>query len=597
MIPRSRGREGYAPSDLCATMPQVHATLNPSGVGGERVASGSAGVRRVGIMAAVAISLACLAVPVVRGGSPEIFVPIFLCFSAAYLVAGAIGWIVRPRNSTGPLLLAIGVFGALILLGAAPISWIGTITQLSATTATVLLFLVLLISPAGRFSTRVEAAGFIAIAATYVTVVLVRPLQGGAVSVILALMSGTLLLLTARRWLVASEPVRRSLGPIAGAGVIAASMFLLNSVSGLFGVPNEPGSAVFALDAAGRAIIPFAFLAGLLRLRMARIAVADLMTEFGRLPTPERLGPALASALKDPSLEVGYWSEAGQRYLAADGSVVRLPGEAERRAATRLEHSGSPLAVIVHDPALEEDPGLVSAVSAALRLTVENEHLAAEVERQLIEVRASRARIIEAGDAERKRVERDLHDGAQQRLVSLMLALRLARVRLGGEAEPSVLEALEQATGDARAALAELRALARGMHPAILTDAGLAAAVQSLADRSSVPISVEPGPDERFARSIEGTAYFVVSEAVANLNKHAAATSATVCISRAAGKLKIEIADDGVGDADPDRGSGLTGLADRLAAINGTLDVESPPGGGTRLTAHIPLVAPAALPG
>jgi signal transduction histidine kinase len=578
-------------------MPHVHATLSPSGVGGERVTSGSADVRRVGIAVAIAVSLACLAVPVLRGGSPEIFVPIFVCFSAAYLVAGAIGWIARPRNTTGPLLLAIGVAGALILLGAAPISWIGTITQLSATTATVLLFLVLLISPAGRFSTGVEAIGFIAIAVTYVTVVLVRPFQGAAVSVILALMSVTLLMLTARRWLVASEPVRRSLGPIAGAGVVTAAIFLLNSLSGLFGVPNEPGSAVFILDAAGRAIIPFAFLAGLLRLRMARIAVADLMAEFGRLPAPERLGSALASALKDPTLEVGYWSDARQRYVAADGSVVRLPGPGERRAATRLEHAGAPLAVIVHDPALEEDPGLVSAVSAALWLTVQNEHLTAEVERQLVEVRASRARIVEAGDAERKRVERDLHDGAQQRLVSLMLALRLARVRLGNDVDPPVLEALEQAAGDARAALAELRALARGMHPAILVEAGLAAAVQSLADRSSVPISVEPGPEERFARPIEGAVYFVVSEAVANLNKHAAATSATVRISRVAGELMVQIADNGIGDADPHRGSGLAGLVDRLAAISGTLDVDSPPGGGTRLTAHIPLPAPVPLPG
>jgi signal transduction histidine kinase len=485
----------------------------------------------------------------------------------------------------------------MILLGAAPIPWIGTVTQLSATTATVLLFLVLLISPAGRFSTRVDLVGFLAIAVTYVTVVLVRPLQGAAVPVTLALMSAALLVLTARRWLVASEPVRRSLGPVAGAGVVAASIFLINSVSGLLRVPNEPGSLVFNLDAAGRAIIPFAFLVGLLRLRMARIAVADLVTEFGRLPAPERLGPALASALKDPTLEVGYWSEARQRYVAADGSVVRVPAAGEGRAATRLEHSGTPLAVIVHDQALEEDPGLVSAVSAALRLTVENEHLTAEVERQLAEVQASRGRIVAAGDVERKRVERDLHDGAQQRLVSLMVALRLTRVRLGSEAEPSVLEALEQATDDARAALAELRALARGMHPAILTEAGLGAAIQSLADRSPVPISVEAGSDERFAREVEGAAYFVVSEAVANINKHAAATSATVRISHAASELRVEIGDDGIGDADRSRGSGLTGLADRLAAVSGTLDVESPPGGGTRLTAHIPLVTRASVPG
>jgi signal transduction histidine kinase len=398
-------------------------------------------------------------------------------------------------------------------------------------------------------------------------------------------------MLTLRRWLVASELVRRSLGPVAAAGVVASLMFLLNSIATLSGLPNEPGTPIFGLDAIGRALIPFAFLAGLLRLRLARIAVADLVTEFGRLPAPERLGPALASALKDPTLQVGYWSDAEQQYLAADGSVVRLPQGAERRAATHLEHSGAPLAVIVHDRALEEDPGLVSAVSAALRLTVENERLTAEVERQLVEVRASRARIIEAGDAERRRVERDLHDGAQQRLVSLMLALRLARLKLGSEVEPSVLEALKQATSDARAALSELRALARGMHPAILAEEGLGAAVQSVADRSAVPVAVDTGPDERFARSIEGAAYFVVSEAIANLNKHAGATSATVRISRTAGELTIEIGDDGIGDADADRGTGLTGLADRLAAVSGTLEVDSPAGGGTRLTAHIPLLA------
>jgi len=151
-------------------MPEVHATLHPSGVGGERVAHDSAEVRRVGIAVAVAISLACLAVPVVRGGSPEIF----LCFSAAYVVAGGIGWMLRPGNPTGPLLQAIGVSGAVILQGAAPISWIGTVTLLGATTATVLLFLVLLISPTGRFLARVDAVGFAAIAVTYVVIVLMQ---------------------------------------------------------------------------------------------------------------------------------------------------------------------------------------------------------------------------------------------------------------------------------------------------------------------------------------------------------------------------------------------------------------------------------------
>ena len=574
----------------------MRATLEPSGVGSDLVAAGPAHRRRLVIAAAAVISLACLAVPVTHGGTASIFLPIFVCFSAAYLVAGAIGWMVRPRNPTGPLLLTIGLCGAAILLGASPISWIGTVTQLGATTATVLLFLVLLISPTGRFSTPIDAIGFVVIATTYAVVVLARPMQGAAVPVVLALMSAGLLFLTARRWVRASDAVRRSLSPIAGAGVIASLIFLLNSISSMVGVPNEPGSLVFSLDAVGRALIPFAFLAGLFRLRMARVAVTDLVTEFGGLPGPDRLEKALARALKDPTLAVGYWSVPHGAYLGADGSILSLPAPHQRRTATHLDHHGVPLAVIVHDQALEEDPGLVPAVSAVLRLTVENERLAAEVEQQLAEVLASRARIVEAGDAERRRVERDLHDGAQQRLVSLMLALRLARLRLGDEVTAPVAEALDQAAEDARAALSELRALARGMHPAVLSEAGLGAAIRSLADLSVVPIRVEPGPDERFERMVEATAYFFVSEALANLNKHAAATSATVRIRHRPTELTIEIADDGVGDADPARGTGLRGLVDRLATVSGTLDVDSPPGSGTRLTAHIPLLA-ARLPG
>ena len=228
-------------------------------------------------------------------------------------------------------------------------------------------------------------------------------------------------------------------------------------------------------------------------------------------------------------------------------------------------------------------------------LAAENAKLQVEVEAQLDEVRASRTRIVAAGDAERRRLERDLHDGAQQRLVSLTLALRIARAKLGNDLDPSAALSLDQASEDARAALVELRQLARGIHPQILTEAGLGAAIENLASRSPILVSVEI-PADRFSSAIEGAAYFTVSEALTNIAKYARATRASVRAGVRDGRLSLEIVDDGIGGADPALGSGLRGLVDRLAAINGTLEIVSPAGGGTRLVAHIPDAARIPVP-
>jgi signal transduction histidine kinase len=193
-------------------------------------------------------------------------------------------------------------------------------------------------------------------------------------------------------------------------------------------------------------------------------------------------------------------------------------------------------------------------------------------------------------------VERDLHDGAQQRLVALTLALRLARMRLGDDGDPGVRQSLDDASAEARSALAELRELARGIHPQILTEAGLGSAIESISDRSTVPVRVTGATAERFAPDVERTAYFVVAEALTNVAKYSEARRAVVRIERAADDLTIEVSDDGVGGADPARGSGLRGLIDRLAVVDGTLEIDSPRGGGTRLIARIPLSA-AATPG
>jgi signal transduction histidine kinase len=214
--------------------------------------------------------------------------------------------------------------------------------------------------------------------------------------------------------------------------------------------------------------------------------------------------------------------------------------------------------------------------------------LQAEVRAQLEDVRASRARIVAAGDAERRRVERDLHDGAQQRLVTLALALQLARAQASGS-DATLPDTLDRATTELELALAELRELARGLHPTILVEDGLAAAVESLADRSPVPVGVR-APDSRFAPELEATAYFVVAEALTNVAKYAAATRASVSIDRHDDVLVVEISDDGLGGADPGRGSGLRGLDDRVAAAGGRLSVVSRPGEGTTIRADIPCV-------
>lgn len=210
-----------------------------------------------------------------------------------------------------------------------------------------------------------------------------------------------------------------------------------------------------------------------------------------------------------------------------------------------------------------------------------------ERRRALEEVRASRARIVEAADAERRRVERNLHDGAQQRLVSVSLSLRLAEMQLGSSPNPELQTTLAEASKELQRALAELRELARGLHPALLTQQGLGAAVESLAEQAPLPVEVV-APPERYPVAIETTAYFVVCEALANVARYARASAVTVSVQHADGQLIVQVADDGIGGADPTSGSGLRGLADRVAALDGQLQISSPPGQGTRVRAELP---------
>jgi signal transduction histidine kinase len=259
------------------------------------------------------------------------------------------------------------------------------------------------------------------------------------------------------------------------------------------------------------------------------------------------------------------------------------------RAVTRSGVGTAPEGLIVHDPVLLEDPALLDAAQAAVAFESENVRLGAEVARQLEEVRASRQRIVQAADSERRRVERDLHDGAQQRLIGLAMEVGRLRAQAKQRGDEELGASLDSVAANVESAIEELRELARGILPPILAEAGLAAAVESLAVRSPVPVRVDIDLDGRLAPAIESTAYFFVAEGLANVARHSAARQATVTGRVEGGRLRLVVEDDGIGGADPRRGSGLRGLLDRVGALGGRLAVEAAADSGTRLVAELPL--------
>ena len=333
-------------------------------------------------------------------------------------------------------------------------------------------------------------------------------------------------------------------------------------------------------------IAPILFLAGFLRARLARSAIADFFIELRNEPDPADLREALARALHDPGLDLVYWLPEFESYANLDGQAVDPKELGADRAVRLIDAEGSHVAALVHDPALEHEPELLEAATAAAAISIENGRLHAELRARLDELHGSRARIVQAGQMERQRLERDLHDGAQQRLIALSLDLRRLEERL--DEDPEAREGLEHARGEIARSLDELRDVARGIHPAVVSGHGLAVALEQLAARAPLSVDLRVELDGRLPESLEVAAYYVVSESLTNVAKHAQATAARVEVVREQDDLVLEIVDDGLGGADPERGSGLRGLADRVEAFNGRLRVWTPRGGGTRVRAEIP---------
>ena len=519
----------------------------------------------------------------------------------SFVGTGLFAWWRRPGNRTGPLMAAAGFAWFASALSAADDDTLFTIGIALDALFLAAIVHVLLAFPTGRLQTAAERW---LVALTYLNVtvlqlpsllfeedsrnqIVIEPdqslsdlLDGIQFGVAVATMiAGGFVL--ARRWRAASPPQRRAVAPVVWTG---AAVITVAGIAVALETAGARSDTFERLSQALLALVPFAFLAALLRTRLSQAAaVSELVARLGDAPDPPALRAALATALGDPSLSLAYWLPASERFVDADGRPLELPAG----SWAEVELHGRRIAAIVHDPSLADEPQLVRTAGAAAALALDNQRLSAELRARIEELRESRARLVEVGDAERRRLERNLHDGAQARLVALSIKLQLARRR--AEDDPAQAALLDELTADLRAGLEELRELARGIHPAVLTDRGLGAALAALASRAPVPVEITEPPPDGLPAQVETAIYFVVAEALTNVAKYARAGHATVTVRREPAAAVVEVVDDGAGGAEPARGSGLRGLADRLAALDGRLDVHSPRGGGTRLRAELPL--------
>jgi signal transduction histidine kinase len=562
-----------------------------------------------GAVATVAFKVVVTVVP--RPAPPAVWIVTSSAVGLAFLAAGIAAWRRWPANRLGLLFSVAGYAWLLPNVGWLPSALAFTFGNVILNVYTASLAHLALAWPSGRLRSRFERWVVIAnyawnIGQSIVSLLFWDPRTNGcgpgcpanllmvdgsnsienaysAWSLVPSIaITVTVLALIVRHWQTARGWSRRALTPLLWISFAVIALSIAQTLTSNLNLPVSN----FALNEIAPLVLlagPALFVVSTLLARTARGAVGAAIVDLEPGASPSRLRDALALAVGDSTLQLAFRLPDGTGYADTEGRLLDLARPGPGRAVTSLAPSGE--VVLIHDKALDHEPQLVRLTASAASLALEHSRLQAEVQVQLEQVRASRARIVEAG--ERRRLERDLHDGAQQRLVTLSLALAMARDRVA-DADPALGALIESASKEAREAISELRELARGIHPAVLTQAGLAGAVQALAERSPVPTAITEVPRQRFPAAAEATAYFVVSEALANVAKHAQASSAWVTVRSHPGRLVVIVSDDGAGGATPDGGSGLRGLADRVAATGGTLHIDSPAGSGTRLEADIP---------
>jgi signal transduction histidine kinase len=528
-----------------------------------------------------------------------------------YIGAGLIAWWRTPQSRFGPLMVASGFVAFLSHLSwtslALPfgVAFPHTVGLLCILLPPVLFLHVFLAFPSGRLEAPGER---LVVGAAYMTAIgldLARMVLSGddpdnllgfvsepaAVDVVrqvqlvaLSLLSLAGIGVLAARRRRTGRPLRRSLSLLIDAFVFGLVMIPVLFIATALGSPELETIRRLTYGVIGLA--PLAFLLGLVHTRLARASVGELLVELRTDPAPADLRDGLARALRDPSLMLAYWLPDFQSYVDLDGKAIELPAVSSKRATTLIDRDGERVAALVHDPALNDEHELLDAVTAAAAIALENGRLHAELRARLEELKGSRARIVDAGQRERQRLERNLHDGAQQRLIALSLELGLLEEELDGH--PGASGRLDRAKREIATSLEELRAIARGLHPAVVSGHGLEVALEQLIARGPVPVRLNVEVGARLPERIEVAAFYLVSESLTNIGKHASATSAAVDVALKKGQVVIEVVDDGIGGADTELGSGLRGLADRVEALGGRLRIWSPRGGGTRLQAEIP---------
>ena len=575
-------------------------------------ASLSSGATRA-IGAAAIVAAAGMAVLVAGSDNVEeqdVFVVLGPLVGLSFVGTGLYAWRRRPESRYGVLLVLIGFAWFVPGLGAAESPLIFSIgVVFGSAWSALLIHLLLSTFPTGRLTTawarRLTVAGYV----LFLPGALLVLLFGGSeviascngpcpenvfqvvqaddlanvllsiVASLVALLCAAVLVVLVVRWRRAGPAMRRAQSPIYATAVVLLAAGAVMTVTGSI-VMEWVVLAAFAA-------LPLAFLAGLLRVRLARAAVGDLLVALRANPEPAALQNAIADALGDPSLRLAYWLPELGAYADLDGLTADVD-EKPGRAVTRIDRDGRHVAVLLHDAALLDAPELLDAVSAAADMALENARLHVELHTQLDELKESRARLVEASQDERRRLERNLHDGAQQRLVAMSLELSMMERRL--REDPAAAGQVERLRDQLGTAMEELRDLARGLHPSVVTSHGLGPALDSLTANSPVRVRRDVAELPRLPEAIEVAVYFFVAECLTNVAKYAHAGEARVTIRLENDEVTAVVADDGVGGADPRAGSGLLGLADRVETLGGRLEVESPEGGGTCVTARLPCV-------
>jgi len=548
----------------------------------------------------VSVALALAGDELVRPGLQAL---LFNWITVPYLISGTIAWWRRPESRLGPLMIATGFVMALTALQWSTIPVLFSIGHLLDLVPAAMFLHVFLAYPTGRVVGRLRQVVVVCGYATAVVLQLAKivlginpdslftittkPVLAGRIEQVQLVTMSVLLLVGAVLLLVRrpspSLARRRPVALLVDSFGLALIMLALLFVAGLRGWPQV--ETVRHVTFAVLGLAPVVFLLGLLDARLARTDVGALLMELRAHPGGDLREP-LARALHDPSLTLAFWLPKYGSWSDSEGHSVTLPGGAGGRATRVIYRDHEPVVALEFDRSLEDEHELLDAVAAAAGIALENSRLQADLRARLLELQGSRARVIDAGQQERKRLERNLHDGAQQRLVALALELGLIAGRSASDADTKarLMQAKQQVTDS----LDELRDVARGIHPAVLTGHGLAVALESLTAQAAVPVVLEVTDGGRLPEHVEVAAYYVVNESLANIGKHAHATVASVRVTRSDELLVVEIVDDGVGGADTERGSGLRGLADRVEAIGGRLRIWSPVDGGTRLEAEIP---------